>query len=106
MKYKYTLTSDFKRYISGLKHVTMSCEWGSINYGYITIKKGYSWDGCTCAVNTKRTYAGCLIHDFLCQFKPISKPAIDLVFLSIMDEDNFEFAYLYYLAVRIFGWLF
>ena len=102
--YLFTLTSNYNRYLSDLQGVYFRCEWGSIIDGCIQIKQGYSWDGCTCAINTKRTYNACLIHDFLCQFNPIPKEQADSLFLYLLEYDHFQFSYLYYFCVKTYHW--
>lgn len=100
--YLFTLSNDYNRYLSDLQGVYFKCEWGSITDGCIQIKQGYSWDGCTCAINTKRTYNACLIHDFLCQFNPISKEESDVIFLYLLEYDNFQLSRLYYEIVKTY----
>lgn len=102
MKYYFTLDRDFNIYISELKDILFVCEWGSINHGILTIRKGYSWDGCTCAIDTKRNYTACLIHDFLCQFNPIPKEESDVIFLYLLEYDNFQLSRLYYEIVKTY----
>lgn len=102
MKYYFTLDRDFNIYISELKDILFVCQWGCINHGILTIRKGYSWDGCTCAIDTKRTYTACLVHDFFCQFEPIDIKIADSIFLKIMKSNRFYLSYVYYIAVRVY----
>jgi hypothetical protein len=106
MKYRYTLKNNFCIYISDLKGVQYVCEWGIIYDGLLTIKKGYSWDGCTCAIDTDRTYSACLVHDFLCQFRPIVRAKRDAIFYKILRANKFELSKLYYYAVKFYGLFF
>jgi hypothetical protein len=95
--------------------------------GTITVTRGYSWDGCTPkfylldlvvgtpdgVVDTRsghpKTYHASLIHDALYQFLPeglpLSRAQADRCFLELLTETNFALRYVYYAAVRIFGWL-
>ncbi len=95
--------------------------------GTITVTRGYSWDGCTPkfyvldlvfgtpdgVVDTRsghpKTYHASLIHDALYQFLPeglpLSRAQADRCFLELMTETNFALRYVYYAAVRLFGWL-
>ena len=102
MNYLFTLQKDYTRFLTDLVGVYFECEWGSIDDGMITIKKGYSWDGCTCALNTKRTYNACLVHDFLCQFEPIPIVDADRLFMYLLESDRFELSTLYFFAVYIY----
>lgn len=94
--------------------------------GRIEVMKEYAWDGCTpkvCildvlfgtpdgAVDTTtgrpKTYYASLVHDALCQFQPaelpLSSAQVDKCFLLLMHETKFALRYIYYAAVRIFGW--
>ena len=95
--------------------------------GLITVTRGYSWDGCTPkfyfldlvfgtpdGVVDKRTgrpktYYASLIHDALYQFLPdglpLSRAQADECFLRLMTDSQFALRHVYWLAVRIFGWL-
>ena len=95
--------------------------------GTITVTRGYAWDGCTPkfffldvvfgipdgVVDTRtghpRTYHASLIHDALYQFLPeglpLSRAQADRCFLDLMATRNFALRYVYYAAVRLFGWL-
>jgi hypothetical protein len=103
MKYNFTLNKSYNIYISDLKGVHFYCQWGYISNGLLGIKKGYSWDGCTCAIDTDRTYTACLVHDFLCQFRPVDRKTRDWIFFRIMKANRFELSYLYFIAVKIYG---
>jgi hypothetical protein len=96
--------------------------------GLITVTGGYSWNGCSpkfCLfdlligtpdgvvhVDTGRpkTYFASMIHDALYQFlrvnSPVSRGMADRCFLHLMAESEFSLRYLYWFAVRAFGWLF
>lgn len=96
--------------------------------GRVTVKAGktgYAWDGCTpkfsllglIIVGTPdghidvetmkpKTYYASLVHDALYQYLdtiPIPRKEIDRVFLEMLKETAFPLAFLYYIAVRIFG---
>ncbi|MFC1529328.1 DUF1353 domain-containing protein [Gemmatimonadota bacterium] len=96
--------------------------------GLITVTRGYSWNGCSpkfCLfdlligtpdgvvhINTERpkTYFASMIHDALYQFlrvnSPVSRRMADRCFLRLMAESEFSLRYIYWIAVRTFGWLF
>lgn len=93
--------------------------------GVFTVKKGYSWNGCSpkfCfldinfgtpdgAVHAEtgrpKTYFASMIHDVLYQFRdqidPIKRRDADSFFLDLMKDSDFLWARLYWLAVRVFG---
>ena len=52
-KYKYTLKEPLYAYSAELKDVYFSNEWLMVCNGFITVKSGYSWDGCTFAIDTQ-----------------------------------------------------
>lgn len=106
MRYKYTIHEDFNIYFPELSGVNFICDWGSIENGLITIKKEYSWNGCTLAFDCRHTYKAGLIHDFLYQFRPISRTKCDRIFYLQLKRDGFSLSFIYYVAVRLFGFLF
>jgi hypothetical protein len=93
----------------------------------IIVTEGYAWDGCTPKIcvfdvlfgtpdgvvdaTTKRpkTYYASLVHDALYQFLldglPLQRWQADRCFLHLMTDTGFAPRYLYWLAVRLFGWL-
>ena len=79
--------------------------------GLMGIKKGFKWNGANFAHDGKRiqgkpqTWKATCLHDVMIQDKncPFSRKEIDLMFLDQMRKDSFPFAYIYYLAVRIFA---
>jgi len=88
--------------------------------GFLTIKKGYCWNGCSpkwslfsMIFGTPEgvigedgrpiTWIASLIHDALYQLKVGKRKDADLIFLRTLQVESFKPARLYYLAVRIFG---
>jgi len=96
--------------------------------GMITVTEGYAWDGCSpkfCMVDIlfgtpdgvidstthlPKTYHASLVHDALYQFLrkglPFNRAQADNIFLRLMWERGFAPRSLYWLAVRLIGWLF
>src|SRR5436309_14115393 len=96
--------------------------------GRITVTRRYAWDGCSPKVcvfdillgtpdgvvdsTTKqpKTYYASLVHDALYQFLldglPLKRWQADRCFLRLMAETGFAPRYVYWAAVRLFGWLF
>lgn len=93
-----------------------------------TNKKGYAWDGCSPKVKIKdvyfgtpeavlnydtgksKTYFASLIHDVFYQFSKdvrsfIKRKEVDKEFYFILKKDKFGFAKVYYVAVRLMGWV-
>lgn len=99
---KYTLPNNYHYYNARLNGVYLASEYVFISDGYITIKKGYAWNGCSYVPDFKSTYYASLIHDALYQYK-INRKIADLVFLDIMHRDNFKLAGIYYTGVMLFG---
>jgi hypothetical protein len=114
-KYKYTLKEDY-HYDLGIKlqnsFVGMSEEKAYMTIspaGILTVFKDYAWDGTTMSPDFTETYYPALVHDALYQFlpkTPMSRKAIDDIFLKMMLENNFKYARIYYRAVRWFGGVF
>ena len=95
--------------------------------GRMTVTRGYAWNGCSPKVcffdlligtpdgvidpDTRRpkTYFASMVHDALYQFlraeSPISRRQADHCFLRLMAESHFKPRYVYWIAVRLLGWL-
>ncbi len=95
--------------------------------GTITVTAGYAWDGCSpkiCAFDIllgtpdgivhaetgrPKTYYASLVHDALYQFlreaAPLTRRDADRFFLRLLKESDFLPAHLYWLVVRVLGWL-
>ena len=119
LKEDYTQPSDFTGH-------TFEAKWLRIGLdGRITILEDYAWNGCSPKFSLldllvlgtpdgiidikscrPKTYFATLVHDALYQYYPwlpISRKAIDELFLAMMKEKKFKLARLYYVAVRLFG---
>jgi hypothetical protein len=105
-------------------------EWLSIDpvAGAITVRKQYSWDGCSpklcsfmglfwigtpdgivCKDGFTKTGKASMVHDALYQFlgeHTMNRTTCDEVFLNQMKRDEFVLAYPYYMTVRAFGGIF
>jgi hypothetical protein len=95
--------------------------------GRITIMRGYSWNGCSpkfcvfdiligtpdgvvhARTGRPKAYCASLVHDALYQFlfldQAIKRRHADRFFLRLLGESEFAPRYIYWLAVRAFGWL-
>lgn len=130
--YVYCIRYDF-RYQSAIKGRAFENEWLKLEQdGTVIIKgthyKGYAWDGCSPKVKIRdvyigilegvlnfdtgqsKTYYASLIHDAFYQFSKdlrssIRRKEVDEEFYSILKRDGFRFAKLYYIAVRMLGWI-
>jgi hypothetical protein len=95
-------------------------------FGTIIIGAGYSWNGCSPKVKIGKwifgtpdgdidedtgkpiTYYASLVHDALTQFYKhpdmcFTRKAMDDIFYDMLVEADFEYAYLYYFAVRSYA---
>lgn len=63
----------------------------------IVVKKGFTWDGCTCAKDQPRNQVACCVHDALLNEKnaPITRKQKDAVFYELLKEHGF----------KLFGWV-
>ena len=100
--YNYKLNSDYHYYNIRLKGIYLATEYIFICDGYITIKKWYSWNGCSYVPDFKGTYYASLVHDALYQYK-VDRKIADLVFYDLMKRDNFKLKWIYYKGVYFFG---
>ncbi len=104
--YKYTLKSDLIEYCELLQGYHFANKWLLITNGFIVIKEGYAWNGCTGAIDTDKTYMASCIHDALYQYNVVQRFIADKVFKQVLQKNGFLFAKIYYFAVRILGWIF
>jgi hypothetical protein len=90
-----------------------------IEDGILTVCEGYSWNGCSpkfeifdVIIGTpegvkfgqySKTYFPSLVHDILYQIRVCPRKKADQIFLDMMRSRKFKLAYLYYIAVRLFG---
>jgi hypothetical protein len=61
------------------------------------------------ATEQRKTYYASLFHDGLYQFGKqagVKRKEADQLFLQLMKESDFSWAYIYYFIVRAVGWLF
>ena len=131
--YVYCIKEDY-RYPSSIKGREFENEWFRLSKdGCVIVKgthyKGYAWDGCSpkmkitdvylgtleavlCSeTGQSKTYYASLIHDVFYQFSRdlrsfVKRKEVDAEFYNILKRDGFKFAKLYYIAVRLFGWVF
>lgn len=123
--YKWTLEENYEMEVSPLFLLPdFQNEWVNIEQNHITIKRGYSWDGCSPkrklfgivigtwdgpieeATGKPQLYYPSLIHDVLTQFRIGDRKTADQIFLWLMYEHEFKYAKLYYKAVRLYGEIF
>jgi hypothetical protein len=111
-EYRFTLQNNYTTYLPELALVKKAYRdkkgriWGKCELGFLTIYKGYSWDGCTGVPNTPETYYASLLHDFGYQFHYLKRKSIDKIFYHQLLDDNFVYAKTYYIGVRILGYPF
>jgi len=133
--YKYCLTGDLSIWwrAIGLERLTSQVEdisqWGTASQVWLTLSPAgmtvsefYSWNGAGGRLTKdlvpdfgRRTYRASCLHDCLMQFRgqtgvggeafPLSRRDIDAVFYQVMRSDGFVGARLYWLGVRLFGWV-
>lgn len=120
--YKYQLAEEFVAQIDfELGHVHRNGliitdiedvdEFAWVADGLIKVRKGYAWDGATCAPDWEWVMIPALVHDTLYQlirenYLPQDRRRdVDVVFLELMVErkPRSVMPYLFYFAVRWFG---
>lgn len=121
-EYKWKLENDYSVYVKELENIQVDLPWVTISSGLITIRKGYTWNGCSPSISVldmffigtpdgivdyntgkPKTHYASLVHDCLYQFKILGRKEADLIFRRMMKESRFALADIYYLAVRAFG---
>lgn len=121
--YLYKLETDFVYAHLSFSNTVFENDWMCLRDGYLRIKKGYAWDGCTpkidvaglCTIGTPEgrlhegkpiTYYASLVHDVLCQFRkqlPFTKKESVLVFSDLLRTAGFPLAPIYCFFVDQFG---
>lgn len=128
--YKFTLSDDhtissatFSIDIQNqLANSDFENEWVKIGKDGVTGKSGYSWDGCSPKVKINHKWRGTwdgklidgkyqmydasMVHDILYQhlgLHNIPRKTADKMFYELAKLNNFQFAMLYYFAVRLIG---
>jgi hypothetical protein len=130
--YIYCIKENY-RYQSSITEREFENEWFKLDPdGEIIIKgtnnQGYAWDGCSPKFKIKdiyigipeavlnfdtgqsKTYFASLVHDVFYQFSKdvrafVKRKEVDREFYAILKRNNFRFVRLYYLFVRLFGWI-
>ena len=110
--YKYQLTEDYYCYTGICPPKEIDHEYFTLSYlGYLTVKKGYSWDGATCAFDTENFMRGSLVHDVFYQmFREnlldisLRKRSDELLIRLCREDGMNRFRRLWvYAGVRLFG---
>lgn len=130
--YVYCLKEDY-RYQSSITDREFENEWFKLSKdGAVIVKgtnyKGYAWDGCSPKMKIKdwylgtweavlnfdtvqsKTYYASLVHDVFYQFAKdirefVKRKEVDREFYNILKRDGMRFAKIYYVGVRLFGWI-
>jgi len=121
--YKYTTDKVYKRYIPELKGVYFKSDWLTIKEGHCEIAEKYSWNGASPKIkifgriigtwdgaNNEAKYAT-LWHDAFYQYSKdlknlkVSRLYADVNFYLDLVCRRFKFPMLYFVAVRLFGWI-
>lgn len=130
--YVYCIKEDYCHH-SLIKGRAFENDWLRLDAGGIVLVKGshykgYAWDGCSPKFKLKdiyfgtfegvlnfdtgksKTYYASLVHDVFYQFSRelkafIRRREVDREFYIILKNNGFAQAKLYYIAVRLFGWL-
>ena len=110
--YKYRLLKSYRIFINLVGNV--NTKYFSLKNGWLTVKKGYAWDGCSGpSIDTKTNMRGGLVHDTLYQmlrdgYLPQGhghRKFADKLFKKILLQDGMFIlrAEYYYFGVRKFG---
>lgn len=116
----FVLKEDFTHKHDLLKNENFENKFVKVKDGFITVKAGYAWDGCTpnlsvfglFVIGTPNgtTHLGkpwlynvSLVHDALCQFREnlnLSHKETTQIFYDHMKEVKWPLKYIYYLGVK------
>ena len=124
----YRLEKDFERQLDlpDVKACRLSPHIDMQSGGKLTIRRGYTWNGCSPKLDifgmvigtpegvldevrgVSKTYYPSLVHDVLYQLNTafpeyIQRKQADVIFLQLMKENTFLARWLYYFVVRLFG---
>jgi hypothetical protein len=130
--YVYCIREDH-RYRSSIAGREYENQWFKLSKdGIVIVKgtnyKGYAWDGCSPKLKIRdwyfgtweavlnfdtgqsKTYYASLIHDVFYQFAKevrafVKRKEVDREFYTILKRDGLRFAKVYYIGVRLFGWI-
>ena len=130
--YVYCIKEDYK-YQSSITGREFENAWFKLSKdGMVIVKgtnyKGYAWDGCSPKFKIKdwyfgmweavlnfdtgqsKTYYASLVHDVFYQFAKdvrlfVNRKEVDREFYAILKRDEMRCAIVYYLGVRLFGWI-
>ena len=130
--YVYCLKEDYK-YQSSIAGGEFENEWFKLSKdGAMIVRgtyyKGYAWDGCSPKFKIKdwyfgtweailnfdtgqsKTYYASLIHDVFYKFAKyirsfVKRKEANREFYNILKRDGMRCAKVYYLGVRLFGWI-
>ena len=121
--WRFQLSENYQYQHPAFNGITFANDWINISDGLLTIKQGYTWDGCspkrylfglftlgvpdgTLRFGKPWTYHASLVHDVLCQFRqdlPLSKQQVTQVFNDQLAELRWPLRRLYVWAVDNFG---
>jgi hypothetical protein len=91
--YKYQLSETYSVYVGIL--INCETEWITLFNGWLTIRKGYAWDGASGPTfDTKNSMRGSLVHDALYQLlrlgllSPTFRAKVDDLLHNLCVEDG------------------
>ena len=116
----YKLKQDLCVFSKRTGNVNFANSFLTIYKGYINVKEGFEWNGCTDARDgaigangLPSSWIASCVHDALYRSPncPLPRKTKDLIFYDLLKQVNFKFlgipaSYMYYLGVRIFGGFF
>lgn len=124
MFYVYQLNEDYVFEHEFFHGLNLEEEYVSIHDGRLIIRKDYAWNGCSFKINIfdlfvfgtpegildyrtnkPKTYYASLVHDAIYQYKIIPRKDADRIFLEILESIRFRPSKIYYIMVRLFGWI-
>lgn len=107
--YKYRNDKDYTLVIPELINVKTKLQYLTCFWGIIKIKQNYTWNGCTLAPDNEQTHLPSMVHDALYQYGKqlgLKRKVADVLFYTMLKEEQFRWSKLYYHGVRAFGWIF
>ncbi len=121
-EYKWNLEEDYAIRIPELDGIALEIPYVSVKNGWLTIYRGYAWNGCTpyasiwdmfvietpdgiidYQTGKPKAYYASLVHDALYQYEIHDRKVADDLFYTMLKSARFFPAKIYHLAVRWFG---
>ena len=105
---KYVCIKSFSVYLPDLpENFKYSGENFNVDNRNLQILYGFTFDGCSCSPDFEKALKGCCVHGALyiiVRGGLLAREIADKCLLFIHKQEGFSLRYVYYYAVKWFGW--